>query len=297
VTDSSEDLEGLVAAALAERDDDRRDERVWRIVDRDPDQRIAVVRELLAGDGVDRQILAADVVAATPDFGGPEGRAAARELGLATAEVEPFDAADRAWLEEALCGRLDSTDDPDLAYSLIAALGEQHITEGAAAIGRRAGDADEDVRFACAVALGQLRGESPPEQAPAVQALLRLARDPIDRVRDWALFGLGQGGGTPVDTPEVRAAFVENATHPDHDVRAESIRALAQLGDVEMLATAISSYELDLDLVEVAARLGDPRLHEPLRELLARESTDPEALGLGIDELVVAIAACAPTRA
>ena len=89
-------------------------------------------------------------------------------------------------------------------------------------------------------------------------------------VREWALFGLGRGQVDPVDTPEARAAFLENVEHPDEDVRAEAIQALGLLGDVEMLVRTFGYEDVSIDAVECAAQLGDQRLHEPLVRLKAR---------------------------
>ncbi len=208
--------------------------------------------------------------------------------------IETFTEADLDRIARSLAQMLDSSEDPDVVLAAVRAVEEEELVAATESVARHAGDADADVRQAVARALGALRSDAgDPEHV--VQALLRLARDPVDDVRDWALFGLGQGGGMPIDTPQMRAVFAENATHLHDGVRAESIRALAQLGDVEMLEKALSTYEFDHELVEAARRVGDPRLHPALLELLAEERSVTETWEYVRDDLLAAIAACEPS--
>lgn len=294
VGSNREDIWLLVDAARQESDDDLRDNLVWAIAQQRRDQRVAVIKQLMVGDDCEDKALAADVIATTPNFGGPEGRSWAREQELAAADVDPFTSSDREWLTAVLLQNLEQSQDPNLVYALIQAVGKHELVEAMHGVIDHTTDADDDVRRVCAVALGQLRNDQPPPDV--VRALLSLARDPADDVCDWALFALGQGGGAPIDLPEVRAVFAENVTHPDKDVRAEAVRALAQLGDVEMLEQALSNYELDLDLVETAGRVGDQRLRKPLLELLAEESrsgsSDPETSQHVRKTLLSALNAC-----
>lgn len=278
---------------------DRRADLLQEIAWRDRDSRIALLGRLMASDERDDQLLGADIVSATPNFG--TARAWAREQGLPAADVEPFTEADQNWLAGLLARNLDASDDADLIYAWVQAVGSQELVNARDAVVRHAADSDSDVRFACAVTLGELGVDgSAPESV--VGALLVLARDPADEVRDWATFALGQWGGAPVDTPETRAVFAENVTHPNEGVRAEAIRALAQLGDVAMLERAFDIYELDVDLVEAAGQTGDSRLHEPLLRLLAEEadsdddSSDPETTEYVREVLVAAAEACRPGR-
>lgn len=291
----SNDLEALVEDARQERDGERRDDLVWKIAQHDRSKRLGVVKQLMASDDRDAQMLGADVVAATPHFESPEDRAWAKEQGLPAADVEPFTSADRDWLARVLSRNLGDSQDPDLVQSWVKAIGTQGLAESTDAVIRHASDDDADVRMASAVALGDLGGRRPPRHV--VEVLLLLARDPVDVVRSWALFALGRARGTSVDTPEVRAAFIENATHPDGDVREEAISALALLGDVEMLEEALASCEFDLRLVEAARRTGDPRLHQPLLRLIKKsrlEPTDPETSEHVLKALLGAAEACRP---
>jgi HEAT repeat protein len=73
-----------------------------------------------------------------------------------------------------------------------------------------------DVRFAVATALGHFA-----RNPVAGSALIQLAGDPDDDVRDWATFALGEFSG--LDTPEVRDVFIRNMGDQSEDVRYEAI--------------------------------------------------------------------------
>jgi HEAT repeat protein len=135
---------------------------------------------------------------------------------------------------------------------------------------RHLSDPDPRLREACAWMLHVMRPEDGSLSAPAVTALVLLARDEDDDVRDWALFGLGRGGGVQTDTAAVREAFAENATHPNPRVQREAIEGLAQLGDHDALARALEHFDVDPETVEAAVRAGDPRLAPALRSLRDR---------------------------
>lgn len=290
-----DDMWLLVEAARRERDEDPRADLVWGIAQHGRNERMAVIKQLISRNDMEDRALAADIVAATPYFPDPEGRAWAREHGLPAAEVEPFETDDREWLTAALSRNLARSDDPDLVYASVGAIGKQGLVDAAEAVLAHARNADDDVRMASAIALGELSFDQPITE-PVVRTLLLLAQDPVDVVRDWALFSLGRGSEPPLDLPEVRAVLAENVTHPDEDVREEAIRGLALLGDVTMIEQALENYELDLDLVEVARRAGDPRLRQPLLQLLERESrsepSGPETSEYVREALLSAIDAC-----
>lgn len=102
---------------------------------------------------------------------------------------------------------------------------------------------------------------------PAVDALLKLARDPDDDVRDWATFGLGSLHD--IDTPEVRQCMWENLQDRDADVRAEAVAGLAQRGDPRAVDCLLDQLSADCrwqDL-EAAEKLASPRLLPALHAL------------------------------
>lgn len=140
--------------------------------------------------------------------------------------------------------------------------------------------ADDDVRFAVASALS-FRTE--PE---AVEALIALMGDPIDDVRDWATFGLGNGDA---DSAVIRSALSARLTDEDCDTRCEAIFGLAKRGVVEV----IPFIERELDAtgstlaVEAAEVLADPRLVPALERLAVDCPND--------DDIERALAACRRT--
>jgi HEAT repeat protein len=136
-----------------------------------------------------------------------------------------------------------------------------------AVVSRHAADEDQALREACAYLLHVMRTEDGALSAAAVDALVRLARDESDDVRDWALFALGRGGEGRTDGPGVRTAFRANVRHPNPRVRREAIEGLAQLGDVECLLHALEEYDVEPETVEAAGRTRHPRLLPALRAL------------------------------
>lgn len=135
---------------------------------------------------------------------------------------------------------------------------------------RHLSDPDARLREACAWMLHVMRPEDGRLSSPAVTALVLLARDEDDDVRDWALFGLGRGGGVRTDSDAVRAAFAENATHPNPRIRREAIEGLAQLGDRDALAHALEHFDVDPETVEAAIDAADPQLAPAVRALRER---------------------------
>lgn len=101
------------------------------------------------------------------------------------------------------------------------------------------------LRWAVAVALGRY------DEPEAIQALLRLARDTDDDVRDWATFGLGTMHD--VDTPEVRELLWCNLRDPDPDVRGEALVGLAERGDRRAVAHLTGLLGEDCRVFELIA--------------------------------------------
>lgn len=133
---------------------------------------------------------------------------------------------------------LQSDPDEEVRASAAAALGHQRIPSTIPELCRAALDPSEQIRFDVAAALGSFGGwiwedpEAAPYQDQVCQTLLRLMDDPDDDVRDWATFGMHQGGH---DTPEVRARFWKALDDPNLDVRGEAAEGLALLGDPDLL--------------------------------------------------------------
>ncbi|MEU4409749.1 HEAT repeat domain-containing protein [Streptosporangium sp. NPDC023963] len=117
-----------------------------------------------------------------------------------------------------------------------------------------------------------------PEEA--VQALLKLMRDPDAQIRDWATMRLGHHGKN--DTPEIRDAFVERLDDPEEDTAGEAAVALAIRRDariVPVLERVLATADVGNLYVQAAGELTDPRLLPLLRKLKAdgwRDHTDSD---------------------
>lgn len=283
-------LERAVEDALREQDDERRGALLHAATkDAGSAPVRALVERLLASGRRPERLLALDL-AATMQPVDEELLRAAREQGLSLYVGACFEPDDRAAVAALLRAELERSDDPEMldgAIRVAALIGAPDLVD---AVLSHVAHADEDVRFACAQALPDLQPEG--LTPPVVDALVALARDADDDVRDWATFALGRNAHPgPVDTPATRAVFAENAEHPHDDVRREAIDALGLLGDVEMLASSLEYDDAAIEAVETALRLADPRLHEPLVGLRDAGWADLPHLAELID---AALAACAP---
>ena len=130
-------------------------------------------------------------------------------------------------------------------------------------------DPDDDVRCQAVYGLPLPHQDDLPEDHPVVQGLLRAMEDPVDTVRDWATFGLGQLSS---DTPAIREALVRRVADPHEDTACEAIVALADRKDprvVAILQDWLSRREVCNLVVEAAECIADPRL---LPALLALKS-------------------------
>ena len=83
---------------------------------------------------------------------------------------------------------------------------------------------DENIRFAATCSLGHF-----PQNETAIQALLRLADDSDDDVRNYALFALGTQSN--LDTPELRETLARHLSDSFSDAREEAIAGLAKRKD------------------------------------------------------------------
>ena len=183
--------------------------------------------------------------------------ARAQELGDAiSGQPDNVDAA----LPE-LAALLAGPDEPELLIAVAMALGEAWDERAAELLLPFAGHADPLVREAVTMALpnGVVSAEG---RARVTKALVRLAADSADEVRNWACFGLGQ---LVADGPDVRAALMANLDSLDLDTRSEALVALAKLGDPVSLSTTLERLGGNPDDVAVldlqaAAELADPAL-------------------------------------
>ncbi|HEX4323238.1 MAG TPA: HEAT repeat domain-containing protein [Gaiellaceae bacterium] len=125
----------------------------------------------------------------------------------------------------------------DVVQSIVAALGHLAHPSGAdAVIQQLRGRPSIGVRVRVATNLGGVGSEA------ATAALIDLASDPDETVRDWASFKLAQDGD---DTPAIRAALQARMNDNDRVVRAEALRGLAALGDAAAVGPLLAELEHD----------------------------------------------------
>ena len=142
------------------------------------------------------------------------------------------------------------------------------------------------IRCNVAISLGRDSEQS------AVDALLRLASDTDDRVRDWATFGLGTLQ-QHADTPEIREALWKNLHDRDEEVRGEALVGLAERRDPRAINHLIEHLDLGCRVyeLEAAAKLASPLLLGPLQNI-ADGLSKSEAGGYWFDHLQAALIAC-----
>jgi HEAT repeat protein len=134
-----------------------------------------------------------------------------------------------------------------------------------------AGHPDPEVRQQVGAALA---GLVPGGDAVATGVLVRLSRDPVPRVRDWATLALAE---LPDDTPVVRDALAARLSDPDPETAAEAARGLALRQDpraVEALAAILADGDTEGPARETALaaldHLADPRVRTRLEWTLPR---------------------------
>jgi hypothetical protein len=162
---------------------------------------------------------------------------------------------------------LESDPDEHVRANAAFALGfhRDEAVSAAPALCRAADDPSDEIRYAAAHALGSFGEwawetvEDRQHEKAVREALLRLMDDEDEDVRDWATFGIHQGGH---DTPEARARLWQALDDPCPDVRGEAAAGLAKFGDRSLIP------RLDLLLRE------DPALHSCFFDA-AEELGDP----------------------
>jgi HEAT repeat protein len=117
----------------------------------------------------------------------------------------------------------------------------------------------------------------------AIEALIRLSKDPAAAVRDWATFALGE---LDDDSEAVRAALWDRVDDPDYDTRCEALAGLARRHDPDVAGRVAAELESDTVgklVVQAAADLANPAMLEPLQALRSWWDVDPELLARAIE--------------
>lgn len=152
--------------------------------------------------------------------------------------------------------------DPRVVRSAIAGLGHQPLPAALPALLAHLRHPDLRVRFALAYTLGSYPG---PE---ATSALMHLAIDRDDLVREWATFGIGTL--SEADDDAVRTLLWANAHDPYRDVRGEAVVGLARRSDprvIELLKTRLLDDDCRVYELEAAEEMPSAELLEPLQRL------------------------------
>jgi len=136
---------------------------------------------------------------------------------------------------------------------------------------------DAEVRF------GVVLGISTHQDQLAINTLIELSKDEVERVRDWATFGLGQMIDT--NTPEIRQALFERTGDLHAETRGEALVGLATRKDtrvIEPILKELTSGAVGRLAVEAAREIGSPKLYPALVELKEWWDVDNELLAEAI---------------
>lgn len=229
-----EDVDSLVARALAARGDEERWAAVRKLHARTDRSAFARACALARSPRSDERTLGLDVLG---QLGYPAG--------------QPF-------RDETLPVLVAACDDPspEVLNAAVTALGHLSSPRGLPAVLRHVTHASQQVRFATAAALPQVAGDPP--AAGAVAALIGLTSDPDPQVRDWATMGLS---GLDADGDAVRDALAARLADPDSDTAGEALVGLALRNDPRakpVLLSWLQEANPGSLVVEAAAELGDP---------------------------------------
>ena len=170
--------------------------------------------------------------------------------------------------------------DPLVLDSIVGALGQLGDQAALLTVLAAAADGSYRVRSAAAKALPRLAGVGVASaEDPLVAALLALAADEDQEVRNWAAFGLGSQ--LDVDGLAIRDVLRRLLDDADEDTRAEAMVGLARrqdLGVIPVVAAALEAEEVGRLAVTAAELLASPALVAGLRGLAGWWDVDEELL-------------------
>lgn len=205
-----------------------------------------------------------------------------RAKGVPGGSIEYAQEATQAML---LAGLHD--DDRGVLHAAVSGLGHRPHRLALPELIKLAAHPDQEIRLAVAIALG-----SYPE-AESTEALLALATDESDAVRDWATFGIGSL--QEVDNPWVRDLLWANLQDRDEDVRGEALVGLARRKDERIIPGLLERLDSRCRVYELHAAelLASPLLLKRLNEIkdAVADADDVDSYWHGC--LLDAIAACA----
>jgi HEAT repeat protein len=163
-----------------------------------------------------------------------------------------------------LLALLEEHDDPRVIAQIIDALGCSWDEAANLAVLPYADHPDDAVRLAVTHAIPG-GTDSPAGEQQVAEVLIRLSRDEVGEIRDWATFGLGSQ--LSIDTDEVRAALFARVNDSNEGARDEAVAGLARRRDgraVELLRSLLSEDSVRSSLFGAAEYLADSRLCDVL---------------------------------
>jgi hypothetical protein len=170
---------------------------------------------------------------------------------------------------------VDRERDPEVLGAALLALGHLGLWDVLLASDRHLTDESKTVRLAFAQALSL-----PPDPCPAgiVDLMIKLTRDRIGEVRNWACFALGTQ--TSADSEPIRAALAARLNDRHRECRAEAVLGLARRRDdraeVHVLR-ALRDGSIGRLTITAAAYVGSEGLLSDLHKLEGRWDLDSEA--------------------
>ena len=143
---------------------------------------------------------------------------------------------------------------PEVLRAAISGAGHQPFSLALPYLIKFASHPDQHVRFSVAVALGSY------STADSIEALLRLATDESDLVRDWATFGIGTQ--QKADSPKIRDLLWANLKDKDDEVRGEALVGLAIRKDQRIIPVLLETLDANCRGYELKAAeaIGSPLL-------------------------------------
>jgi hypothetical protein len=178
-----------------------------------------------------------------------------------------------------LSALLDEHHDPAVIAAIIDAFGKTWEEDANLQALPFADHSDPVVRLAVAQAIpGGMESRAATEAV--MDALIRLSRDDVDEVRDWATFGIGSI--LELDTSAVRDALFARTTDRSQDVRDEALVGLAHRRDARALPLVreqLANANAGPLVFEAAQYLAQPSLLDALAGWVADKPDDDAILG------------------
>jgi HEAT repeat protein len=185
--------------------------------------------------------------------------------------------------------RAVASSDEDVRWSAVVAMRHKSDDRAQAVFLGLLSDPDSDVRFQAVSGLPLPHQQDLADDHPVVEGLLRAMEDPVDAVRDWAIFGLGTQ--LDLNTQRIRDALALHLHDGAGDAAGEAARALAARGDMRVfpvLVERLAGASVDELFVEAAKELADPRLLPRLLELRAIGWLSDDQSSSPLDEAIEA---------